>query len=487
MRKMFVALFNFGSLAGLLVLVLLQPTEVHLAAEEKPQSGAALPATSGHAKTDSNPIPSEQNTPTKEDITPTDSPPSTSQHVEVADRVIRATALGWELIAPAALANKGLAPDAEASEFRKLGVATKLTESATLDDLERSIALGGDHAEGADIALLPLAAFVHRYERLRALKPQVFFVVGWSVGKDALYIHQEADFDQTRRDRTVRLVGAPGDAETLFSLAILKLSGTPLSKAVLVSAASAEATLAAVDRSRDDSRSRGRRAFLTSADAPHLCPYVAIASEGFLTAHEDLAARWTEGWLAGVEALRKDVPAAARQVGTLEGTPETVRIVRRLGQLDFSGLRQNAELAGLSGRGAVTLNRLFQLHWSIWREAGEISIPPPNVPIFNGTVATLVRKLRPRPRTNAVEYDMAGERLLSIELPAEDADAEIGLIGGLFSRSGLQVGVRGRRTPTAEALIQQAQARYDLNPERLVVSNEIPRGMKQVLHVLRTP
>ncbi len=95
------------------------------------------------------------------------------------ERPLRVTALGWELVAAGVALT---APDGGA-----MGQSMELAPEATLEAVEARLARGGTDPVGADIAVLPLPAFVLAYDRLRALDPRAFVVVGFSRGREELH------------------------------------------------------------------------------------------------------------------------------------------------------------------------------------------------------------------------------------------------------------------------------------------------------------
>lgn len=202
------------------------------------------------------------------------------------ERPLRVTALGWELLGPAVIANDGLSPG-EASQFRRSNLAVELAVAHTPEQLAAQLARGGGVAEGADVALLPLPTFVSSYEQLRALSPEVFFVVGWSHGRDALAADRP-DLLRTPNPRVdkLALVGAPGQPATLLGLFALDQLGVDLDRVELISPQDARAehsSLRAIERSLVSSSTTlvdARELVLTSADAPRLIPMVAVARPG---------------------------------------------------------------------------------------------------------------------------------------------------------------------------------------------------------------
>lgn len=100
--------------------------------------------------------------------------------------------------------------------------------------VEGALARGGGDKDGADIAVVPFCELVASYERLRALSPEAFFVVGWSRGREALVSARDAlpsptDKPDPKADPKagVPLVGEAGDAATFLGLFALDANGIP--------------------------------------------------------------------------------------------------------------------------------------------------------------------------------------------------------------------------------------------------------------------
>jgi hypothetical protein len=300
----------------------------------------------------------------------------------------------------------------------------------------------------------------------------------------------------------VKLAGSPSATETFLGLFLLDLAGVPASRVELVdpgARGTAPAALRAVLRGAKQ-RPPGKL-LVTSADAPNLIPIVAVAPRGFIAAHAADLEAWARVWLAGVGALAGDVPAGARRVAALQGAPPVVAVIEALGQLEFASLRENAAAAGLSGRGALTLDELFRTAWRIWRDAGVLTTPPPDAaPLYTGLVASLVRAdpgaaaAIPRARSLAAAADQRPEVLLAVRAPASkdtgklDAEAfvqRIGFLAGVFDRLPLRVSVAGD-PKTAQLLADMARDRFGLRPSQLSVGKPAPARPPGAIEVLST-
>jgi hypothetical protein len=328
-------------------------------------------------------------------------------------------------------------------------------------------------------------------------------VVGWSRGREAVTA-RKAPFVAPPNNDPIRIVSSGADAATMLALFSLDLVGVSSGRIRLIRPGddgAPTAPLAAVDRSRSATSPSGeRQLWLTTADATKLVPLVAIAPHGLIEAHGPALTAWAQGWMHGVESLRKDVPAAARRVAAIEGAPETVALLVGLGQLEPATLRDNAELMGLSGRGAVTLEHLFQTSWRLWRDVGVLSTPSPDhAPLAPGIVAALARsepnavELAPSSETTAATDPGAKARkdaavLLSHAEPSGKLDEgkvvnDVGWIAGIFDRALIRVSTG--KAATAR-LLSSAREQFALPPARLIAGQPAREGSTSI-DVLATP
>lgn len=398
---------------------------------------------------------------------------------------LRVIGMGWDLLVPGVLANGGVTPSDDGA-FGEAGLDVHLRSVSSMERVEAALAHGGDAANGAHIAIVPLPTFVASYERLRALAPEVFFVVAWSQGRDAVYAAGADDLRRPPR-RNVTVFGSAGAPQTLTALFLLRHAGVHGDQVRLVDGARG-ALFAAVDRSGggEPTGSQGRRALATTADASQLAPYVALAPAGFLESDADSVAAWTRAWLSGVEQMQADVPLAARTVAALDNAPEPMALLRRVGQMRFADLAANTRVLGLSGRGAITLEALFQETWSLWRDVGALTTPAPDaVPMSTGPIISVVLGSATQPMSARVGGDPSFDTdpILERRLRVDEAEliAELGLLAGVFERSAIEVAFRGSRT-RAERVIAQACDRFDLPRARFRPLREEGRGARIVLH-----
>ena len=396
--------------------------------------------------------------------------PAPAKPVPLA-RTLRTVALGWEFLAPGVIANDGA--DAKPSAFKTAGLDVGFANAATIDELEAALARGGGEATGADIAILPLSTYVASYERMRALSLEIVFVVGWSRGREALYGSTPSALARLPATSEVKLAATSGQPETFLALFLLDLAGVAPSRVELVDWGSAPLT--ATFRAGKQ-RTSGKLLF-TSADTPHLLPIVAVAPRGFITAHGPQLTSWARVWLEGVARLGTDVPAGARMVAAQPGAPAVVGIIEALGQIEFATLRENAVAVGLAGRGTLTLDDIFKTSWRIWRDAGVLATPPPElVPLHSGVVASLARgQLPPEPArpTAAARDDKRPEVLLVVRGPEGKVDVDawitrVGLLAAVFDRLSLRVSIKDD-PKSAQLVVDGARERFNLRSQQLVV------------------
>src|SRR6185369_16835869 len=172
---------------------------------------------------------------------------------KLMDRPLRVVALGWDLAAPGLLANGGPEPSAN-SDFSIAGIDVHVGATDVMSSIEGALARGGADKDGADIALVPFCEFVASYERLRALSPEAFFVVGWSRGREALISSRDAlpapGDKPDAKGAQATLLGALGEPATFLGLFALDAAGIPPNAVRLVAPGGhgEDPPLAAVDR-----------------------------------------------------------------------------------------------------------------------------------------------------------------------------------------------------------------------------------------------
>jgi len=412
---------------------------------------------------------------------------------KLMDRPLRVVGLGWDLIAPGALVNDGLVP-AASSAFSRAGLDVHLSSLDSPKKLEEALARGGSDDSGADVAVMPMPVFVAANERLRALDPKVFFVVGWSKGREALYA-KEASLHAIPAGK-VSVLAPPGSSPALVGLFLLDVAGVAPDRITLLDALveKKSPTFEVVALSEEASPDPSRGTLLvTTADVPRLVPLVAVAQGGFVAKQTEALTAWASVWLEGEARIGQDAAASARTISKLQGAPGPLVLINRLGPIGWASLGDNARWAGLSGRGAVNLEVLFQRTWRLWRNAGLLSTPLPETACTAPEVITaLVRQLGAAQDTKPRKSDGGGEErvLVTYTAPGTKLDeaafvTEIGVLAGLFERSQLRVSLRGARfRADTDRIVNDATARFGLETGRVVAAGAAATKGAGVIEVL---
>lgn len=436
---------------------------------------------------------------------PVDAGPS-----KLMDRPLRVITLGWDLAAPGVLANGGLEPGPN-SDFSATGLDTRLVSVDSMSVVEGALARGGGDKDGADVAVIPFSQFVASYERLRALSPEAFFVVGWSRGREALISSKDtlpAPNDKGEV-KEVKMVGAAGEPATFLALFALDANGVPPGSVKLVSAQERtdDALLAAVDRDAAPADSSRRNILITTADASRLVPFVAVAQHGLLDKDSRALTAWARVWLDGTRKLESDPPAAARQIAAAPGAPEPIALLKRLGQITSASLTDNAKAFGLSGRGALTVETLFQRSYRIWKAASVLATPAPEAaPIATVVISSLVRSnssliTAPAPPKVAPGSTTAGKgadalkAMITFRQPEGKFDepelsAAAAFFADAFGQSSLRLGVAkgsGVDAAATKHVIDNLVERFDIGANRLVTAKKIPPKAAASIEILAAP
>lgn len=413
---------------------------------------------------------------------------------KLMDRPLRVIGLGWELIAPGIVANHGTSPG-DQSRYAKAGLDLRLRSSSKLVDLERALARGGGDEAGADVAIIPLPLFVAAYERLRALSPKIFFVLGWSHGQEVLMSFRDDPLLNLPPNRDVQMLSERATAAHLFGLFVLDTAGVAPDRVELVDPGDQSADsidLAALTQAPrgQPPHAASRRFLLTTADANRFIPYVAIAPEGLIESEEIALRALCSIWLEGVSELRRDVPAAARRIASLDGSPEALELLGSMGRFESSTLRENAEVAALSGRHAVTVNELFHRTWRLWREVDVVtSAAPEQLPFDGEIIAALIRAgsamaddaagtlgeaEQPRPpSTSGDQEPLLIHRVEDRRFEDNDLVSTAGFLTGVFGRSPLKVVVTSRDSSRAQQIVEAVEARYGIAEGRLSAGRRV--------------
>lgn len=427
---------------------------------------------------------------------------------KLLDRPLRVVATGWDLAAPGLLVNGGREPGKE-SEFSVAGLSVHIASVDTMAAVEAAMARGGADKDGADIVIVPMPSFVASYERLRALSPEIFFVTGFSRGREAI-VSAKGGLPSPPQKGEVKLAAHAGDPASFLGLFVLDLAGIPPGEVKIApsDARADEAPFAAIDRGYVDPASSPRKTLLlTTADTPRLIPYVAVAQRGLLEKSGRAAAAWARVWLEGTRKLAADAPSGARQIAAVQGAPEPLSLLKRLGEVSPATLGDNVRIAGLSGRGALTLEVLFSRAWQLYRGAGVLATPAPELPpISNAVIAALARSepslVEPPvmrggeadPKKDAAVLDKGKSLLVSRQpegkLDEEAFVASAGLIAAVFERSPIRVAVHvgaGVDAARTKRLIERVQDRFDVPAGRLTPAKSALGKGPAAVEVLAIP
>jgi len=448
-----------------------------------------------------------------------------------ADKPLRVTALGWELVAAGVALT---APDGGALAPAPGGPAVpalELAPEASLDAIEARLARGGADPVGADVAILPLPAFVIAYERLRALDPRAFAVVGFSRGREELHASPGALVKAPAGDAEVKLVAlapatasdataksAGSESATLLGLFALDLLGVAPARIRFLAPGAADAkaaAFAALARGASDERKLG----LSTADASRLVPIVAVAPKALLEGSEAKLKDFTRAWLDGLARAGKDAPTVARRLANKEalplgagigGAPEAIALVDRLGQIEPASLAVQRSLLGPDAKSAVTLETLTQRTWQLARAGGLTAGAAPEPLPIDARVVTAIAPAPEAPKAPRAEGDAAADaaaadagagafaalpagatplvvvRVTDASADAASVAAQIGFLAGVFERAAFRVSAKGG-DKAARAIAASARDRFDLPSSRLATVATEPQGAFASVEILALP
>lgn len=436
------------------------------------------------------------------------------------DKPLRVASLGWELIAPG-VALSPAKPDAGSVQSAPPppGPAIELAPEASLDAIEARLARGGADPQGADIAVLPLPAFIASFDRLRALEPRAFLVVGFSHGREEIHAAPGAlgkappPADEvklvalgpgTTTDVSARATGS--ESATILGLFALDLLGVAPSRIRFLAPSAPEAKaspFAAVLKGAPEDRPR----VLSTADASRLVPIVAVASKSVIEGREALVRAWSLAWFRGLARTKTDVPGVARRLaakdalpfaGGVGGAPEALALVERLGQIEDATLEQQSSLIGPLAKSAVTLESLTQRSWRLARGAGMTTAAAPEpLPID----ARIVSMIAPPPQPSAVprlEAD-AGAHFATqpvagaisnivyraVEGDADEVAAQVAFLAGVFERGIFKITAKGG-DKAAKAIASNIRDR-GVASNRLLTGAAEPQRAFALVEVLSPP
>ncbi|HEY3816744.1 MAG TPA: hypothetical protein VGL81_06215 [Polyangiaceae bacterium] len=471
MRGKLVFLVILAMLVGLLYLVASRTRDAHVM--PKPRLAevreAAAPPASAPSASASTEVP----------VAAADAAVESDAKAALLDRPMRLVASTWEQAAAALVANGGKSP-ADGGVTSEQGLDLRVDVASSDQDIDNRLARGGGDPEGADVAVMPLPAFVASYERIRALEPQIVHVVGWSRGREVLLGAREGMLAKPGALGADVTVVSVDPSATVLALFVLDEVGTPPARVHLV-ADSKTAALAALARPIPPDRPADApsRVLLTTAEATRLVPLVAVAARGFVEGHEAAMTALLRAWDKGATELRKDVPAAARRIAGEPGAPEPATMLERLGWMSDPGRADERDALGSGASGGLnvadgplTVGRLFARDWQLLRDAGVLTSPTPSPPPvdpgpFLHAFPTLVGAAPSSPVTPPGD----GARVLLARRFAKGDTAAVASsitsLAGVFDRS--VVRVTTKPPSLAKDAADAAMARGGLPAERIVV------------------
>jgi hypothetical protein len=407
-----------------------------------------------------------------------------------AEVPLKVVTYGWELAAPGPLVTTPI----------------ELSPETALDAVEARLARGGADPQGADIAIEPLPAFVASFDRLRALEPRAFLVVGFSRGREE--VHGVLTKPPPGADEVKLAALSPSNAAearafgsetaTVVGLFALDLLGVPPSRIRFVAPGSADAKAApfsAITKGAPDDR---RLAFST-ADVSRLVPLVAVAPKAVLDARPDAVRDWAKAWLDAIARSRADIPGLARRLAAKEGlplspgvggAPDALVLVERLGQLDAVAIEQAGTLLGPLARGPVTLETLMQRTWPLARAAGmAANAAPEPLPIDARVIGAIgPREAAPSPAPSFGAISPNAVPLLAYRATTGDTDAvaqQMQFLAGVFERASFRVSAKGGAK--AATAIAAAAAEKGVAAARIATAPAEPAGAFAEVVVLSPP
>lgn len=413
------------------------------------------------------------------------------------DRPVRLVASSWELAAAALVANGGVAT-ADGSAMRAAGLEAHVDVATAQHDVESQLARGGADPAGADVAIVPLPVLVASYERIRALEPRVFHVLGWSRGREVLLGAKDGMLAKPGALTGDVTVFADDPSATALALFALDAAGTPATRVHVVTDVKG-ATFAALARplAADRAPDLPSKVQLTTAEASRLVPFVAVAAGGFLREHAAAVTALLVAWDHGATKLRDDVPGAARRIASEKNAPEPGALLERLGWMVDPGREDEGHMLGAQGGDAgtgadarVTVGTLFTREWQMLRDTGVLTSPAPDAVPVDATPYTQAHPAAAPGPVVAVAPPGDGARVLLAQRVSKGDAAAIGarlaLLAGVFERS--VVRITARPASLAKDAADVATSQHHVGADHVVVATA-PLGDAGValLEVLATP
>ena len=379
------------------------------------------------------------------------------------------------------------------SDFHAVGLRVQIDVVGGERDVQDRLARGGADPEGADIAVLPLPVLVASYEKLRALEPQVVYVVGWSSGREVLFGNRDGLLAKPTPGTAPVTVAFSDDSSAALALFALDATGTSAGRIHLVDDPKGAAFFARVrPLALETPAEVASKLLLGTADASRFVPIVAIAARGFIGAHLDVSAAVDRAWMAGTASMQDDVPAAARRIAGEVGAPEPSLLLERLAWMTPATGNDGARALGVVGHDAVTVTSLFAQEWRLLREIGALTSPAPDrSPVAPGPLAAALAGMPERPPVvvDTVAPAPSAHVLLVHRMDKAAVDAvaaDVAWLSGIFDRSTVRVSCRP--ASLAKEAVAAAHDQLGVPQERAVASTSPPAdAASAVIEVLAVP
>lgn len=421
-----------------------------------------------------------------------------AQVVKLLDRPLRVTTMGLALAAPGTMVKD--AEEASRDGGAKSGAALdlELTTVSTPQKLEARLIHGGADADGADVAILSLPDLVASSERLRALEPQAFMIVGFSQSTERLHPIGAAPHVPLQ-GVDVKVFVPSGDR--LASREWMALFGmdsmqVPLSRVKL---------LTGDEKPKDASyvattfleKNEGEHV-LSTVEAPGLVPYVAVMTKGMLAAREPVARAFAEAWLAGMQRSYVDAGAAAKRVlgkegavfsAASEGSGDLSTLVDHLGRVSKVSLADNARFFGVplkDGRRAPLL-ALASSMVEGFGEAGLLATPPSWDLVDAKVVAALAKDTPPSveklecARGRKAPIMTRRELGQALDEPALQRRIEAAAIA--FEGCAIRVSLKGGEK-AATTFVEATRTKLGLSSLKLVVGKTATQGASALVEIV---
>jgi len=413
-------------------------------------------------------------------------PPENQTKTRVLERPLFVVGLGWDRLAPALLANAGKAPS-KASSFSPSGLAVSVAPVDGLPDVIEALARGGGQEQGADVAIVPLPQWLAAQDKLQAIDPVVFYVAGWSHGREAVFGAPRADVAAPDDARPVR-VGFKDIGPAYLALFGFDAEGiTPPDISLIGADADPAPSWQAVDvidfeaSTRSDVRPSMR---WTTSQASGLIPIVMVASRSWTETHPKALVAWLRGWLSGVGEVSGKVAEAARQLGRMDGAPQPLRLMRGLETWEPCSLKENLALFELDGPDAQPLRLVMRRTWNLLNRSQLAAPVPRALPISADIVKAASRARLPTDVGGTTAWsgvsvadETTGGQHVVLTRPLDDIDGyelarELAALGGAFPSSVLRVTPKKKNGPVQTAF-ELARALSSV-PQTVVLADPNP-------------